>query len=473
MLTRRQFKKICFLSLLYGLKSCSNLRQPDWNVEASPKSDLFILWERGYLPEENQGILQLIEEWQQITGKKVNLKLVSDDFIEQTLLELLKNPNRVIAPDIIFSITFNPIIAPILAWKDKLIDLSDLIKPIASKFHPNVLSQVFYRNQVRGDRRYYALPVGQSDAYIHYWQDLLAEIGYAATDIPQEWNQFWEFWKTAQTELRSRQYPDLYGLGLCMSASGFDTSAAFQLFLNAYDVTIATHDQGFMLGDSNNRQHLIDVISKFTDFYRKGCVPPDALEWPGSGNNIAFLNHRILMTLNMTLSIPRSQKLEKSKYNRSAAQRYQEIGTLSVYPKTLEGKMLRIPSVINQILVLKHHKQSQDTLDFMQYLLKLDNMEQLMQGFNGRILPTMPQFLNSPLWQDPSDAHSAAALAIYDRSYLLDRDPLHPVLSQIYMQQFWAQIIRKTIQGNEIPVQAADWGIAQIRTIWEGFEKGL
>ncbi|WP_225977450.1 hypothetical protein [Nostoc sp. CENA543] len=71
-------------------------------------------------------------EWQQNTGRKVNLKLVSDDFIEQSLLEAWKNPYNVNTPDIVFSITFNQIIAPILAWEDKLLDLSDLLNPIAS-----------------------------------------------------------------------------------------------------------------------------------------------------------------------------------------------------------------------------------------------------------------------------------------------------------------------------------------------------
>ncbi|MCF4965623.1 ABC transporter substrate-binding protein [Nostoc sp. CMAA1605] len=475
MLTRRRFQKLSFLSLfLSTLKGCGNVDRTDIKVNSvATNPELFILWERGYLAEENQGILELVAEWQQNTGKRVNLKLVSDDFIEQSLLEAWKNPYNLNAPDIVFSITFNQIIAPILAWEDKLLDLSDLIHPIASNFQPHVLPQVLYRNQVRGDRGYYALPIGQSDAYIHYWKDLLAEIGYTEADIPQTWDRFWEFWQTAHKQLRSRQYQELYGLGLCMSANGFDTIAAFQLFLDANNVAIGTHEQGLMIGNTDNRQKLIHVITEFVEFYRQGYVPPDTIEWSGSGNNIAFLNRKILMTLNMTLSIPKSQKLENSQYNRNAAQRYRNIGTLAGYPQKLDGTTLQAPRVLNQIIALKHQRPSQQTWEFLQYLLKPDNLQRLVHGFNGRILPTMPQLLNNPLWQDASDPHSAAALAIYNRPRLPEDDKLHPVFSQIYMQQLWAQIIQKTLKNQASPTQAADWGIMQIRKIWERFENRL
>lgn len=475
MITRRKFQKLSFFSLLLSsLKGCNKLDKSDLKLNSAVANpETFILWERGYLPGENQGILQLVAAWKQLTGKKVNLKLVSDDFIEQSLLETWKNPNNVKAPNIIFSITFNQIIAPLLAWEDQLLDLSDLIEPIASSFDPDVLPQVLYHNQVRGDRSYYALPIGQSDAYIHYWKDSLAEIGYTETDIPQEWHQFWQFWKTAQTQLRSHQHPDLYGLGLCMSANGFDTIAAFQLFLDAHNVKIATHQNGLVLNDTNNRQNFIRIIEEFADFYRQGYVPPDTLTWSGSGNNIAFLNHRILMTLNMTLSIPRSQKLENNQYNQNAAKRYRDIGTLATYPKKLDGTTLQAPRVLNQILVLKHSQNSQDTLDFVQYLLKPENIRQLIHGFNGRILPTMPQLLNDPLWQDPSDHHSAAALAICNRPRLPEYDKLHPIFSHIYMQQLWAQIIHRVICKNASPTEAANWGIEQIQNIWQSFENKL
>ncbi|BAY59955.1 putative transporter [Calothrix brevissima NIES-22] len=472
MLTRRQFKKLFFWSLLFsGVKSCTYSKKTDVRVNSATSQELFILWERGYLSEENQGIMQIVADWQRYTGQKVNLKLVSDDFIEQTLWETLKNPNNGKEPDLVFSITFNKIIAPLLAWQDKLLDLSEVIEPIASSFQADVLPQVLYQNRVQGDRSYYALPIGQSDAYIHYWKDSLAEIGYEDRDIPQEWHKFWQFWQTAQTKLRSRQYPNIYGLGLCMSASGFDTAAAFQLFLDAHNVAIANHQDGLVIVETKNRERFTEAIAEFTNLYRQGYVPPDALDWSGSGNNIAFLNHQVLMTVNMTLSIPRTQKLENNQYNQSARQRYQDIGTLVHYPKKIDGTTLQVPRVLNQILAIKHERTSQNTLDFLRYLLQPHHLQRLIQGFNGRILPTMPQLLKDPMWQDPTDPHSTAALAICNQSRLPEYEKLHPIWSQIHIQQLWAQIIHRRIQANASPKQAADWGIEQIQTMWQNCEK--
>ncbi|HEY9825041.1 MAG TPA: ABC transporter substrate-binding protein [Stenomitos sp.] len=472
MLTRRKFQKLSFLSLLAFLKGCSSSNEPNLHYQSTLKNtELLILWERGYLPEESKGIIELVQEWQHLSRKKVNLKLVSDEFIEQSLFQVLSKSKNAIIPDIIFSVKFNSSIAPILAWQDKLLDLSDVIKPIESRFKADALSKVIYRNLVGNNNSYYALPIGLSDAYIHYWKDSLAEIGYDESDIPKEWNQFWQFWQTAHTRLKSQHHHSMHGLGLCLSANGFDTSAAFQMLLEAQNVTIMTPRKGLVISEPRNRQRFIDVITELTDFYLKGYIPPEALEWSGSGNNIAFLNHRVLMTLNMTLSIPRSQKLENNQYNQNAAQRYQEIGTLATYPNKIDGTPMYGVRTINQILAPKHSRHPKQVLDFLSYLLKPNNIKRLVSGFNGRILPTMPELLNDPLWQDASDPHLAAALGMYHQPRLSEAPEVSLLLSQIYTKQLWAQILHQTIQANTSPTQAADWGIAQINTIWEELEK--
>lgn len=73
MITRRQFQKLSFSSLfLSGIKGCVNLDRTELKLNspvANPET--FILWERGYLPGENQGILQLVAAWKRFTGRKL------------------------------------------------------------------------------------------------------------------------------------------------------------------------------------------------------------------------------------------------------------------------------------------------------------------------------------------------------------------------------------------------------------------
>ena len=50
------------------------------------------------------------------------------------------------------------------------------------------------------------------------------------------------------------------------------------------------------------------ALAAYTAIWRKGCTPPDALDWNNYGNNKAFLEQRIVMTTNTSLSIPNAVK---------------------------------------------------------------------------------------------------------------------------------------------------------------------
>lgn len=59
------------------------------------------------------------------------------------------------------------------------------------------------------------MPLCQSDEYIHYWGNLIEEIRFTQQDVSREWDRFWQFWRTAQTLLRAKNHPNIYGVGLC------------------------------------------------------------------------------------------------------------------------------------------------------------------------------------------------------------------------------------------------------------------
>ncbi|MEB3269402.1 MAG: carbohydrate ABC transporter substrate-binding protein, partial [Leptolyngbya sp.] len=69
-------------------------------------------------------------------------------------------------PDVIYSIGIDASLAPKLSWRDQLLDLSDVVLGAQDRYTPVALSQVFYRNQVLGERSYYALPLWQAEDYI-------------------------------------------------------------------------------------------------------------------------------------------------------------------------------------------------------------------------------------------------------------------------------------------------------------------
>lgn len=466
MVTRRDFTRLSLFGLGLGLASCTARSQTSSFISANAEeADLVIWWEQGFLPEENEQVIQIVRGWEKQSGKTVNFKLLPVDLIEQQLTKLVKEPGNPKLPDIVYSVGIDTSLAPKLAWRDQLLDLSAVISPHKDRYTAAALAQVSYRNKVKSDRSYYALPLWEADDYIHYWGNLVEKIGFGPRDVPMDWEPFWKFWQMAQKQLRSQGHPDIYGLGLCMSPIGFDTYTSFMMFLDAYNVEVVSADGQFLLEEPTNRQQLLAALDEYTRFFLNGYVPPAATEWTGSGNNTSFLDGRILMTQNLTLSIPLTQKLPVNAYNQDAVERYRQIVTLE-RPRKADGSVLPIRKGIKQAIVPKACFHPEAAQDFLAYLIEPKNLNQLINGFKGRVLPVMPQLFEDSLWSVSTDLHLATALKIYQRPSLTPYEVMHSAFSEVQSQQLWAKMVLKVVQDNASPAEASSWLIDQVKTIW-------
>jgi len=474
MITRRNFTRLSLFGLGLGLTNCTARPQTSVinSTASTEKADLVIWWEQGFLPEENEQVTQIVRGWEEESGLTVNLKLLPVDLIEQQLTKLVQEPGNPNLPDIVYSVGVDTGLAPKLAWRDQLMDLSAAILPNKERYTSVALSQVAYRNKVRGDRSYYALPLWEAEDYIHYWGNLTEKIGFGPADIPADWEPFWNFWKTAQTQLRSQGYPDLYGLGLCMSASGFDTYTSFMMFLDAHNVSVVNSDGELLIEEPGNRQQLVAALDEYTRLFLDGYVPPAAKEWTGSGNNTSFLDGRILMTQNLTLSIPLTQKLPTNTYNQDAIERYQQIVTLE-RPRKPDGSILPSRKGIKQAIVPKACSHPQAAQEFLSYLIEPQNLSQLIRGFKGRVLPVMPQLFEDPLWSNATDPHLTAALKLSQRPSTTPYEVIHSSFGAVQSQQLWAKMVLKVIQDKASPTEASTWAIDQIKTIWTEWETSV
>ena len=383
--------------------------------------------------------MQIVNNWEQQTGSKVNLKLLPVDAIDRQLSRLIEEPGNPQIPDIVYSVGIDLSLAPQLAWRDRLLDLSEIIASVQDRYTPTALSQVAYRNAVQGERGYYALPLWQADSYIHCWDNLLADINLTSADVPTGWQPFWQFWQTTQTELSARGQDDVYGIGLCMSDIGFDTYTSLMMFFDAYNVEVVNAEGEFLLSAPENRQGVITALTEFTGFFTDGYVPPAALTWGGGGNNSSFINSDIVMTHNLTLSIPLTQKLPATPYNRDAADRYRQMVTLH-FPQKPDGSELPMRKGIKQAIVPKTCPHPEAAREFLTYLAEPENLNQLIAGFKGRVLPVMPQLLENSLWSDDKDPHLSAALKISQRPGATPYEVFHSAFSEVQNQQLWAKM---------------------------------
>jgi multiple sugar transport system substrate-binding protein len=192
--------------------ACSSIFPPDpqiTNESVSKPRELTIWWEQGYNLEEDQALQTVVNNWQKQTGYKAKLSFFTND-------ELIPKVERAVEanqlPDLMMSSKGNQILYPRLAWQDRLEDVADLIKPIQADYSKEILQAITYSNNHQGKRSYYGVPIHQTTILIFYWQKLLASVGLKSSDIPQNWDDFWQFWQQAQVQLKEQNL-DIYSLG--------------------------------------------------------------------------------------------------------------------------------------------------------------------------------------------------------------------------------------------------------------------
>jgi multiple sugar transport system substrate-binding protein len=64
-----------------------------------------------------------------------------------------------------------------------------------------------------------------------------------------------------------------------MSVQAFDTQFEFFHFVAANQADRVTRDGQLMIDDPKIRRGLVEAIDSYTGIYRKGCTPPDAVNW--------------------------------------------------------------------------------------------------------------------------------------------------------------------------------------------------
>ena len=464
---------IIFL-ITFGLVTCSAASTSNSNItttnRASVDADEFrIWWPQGFLTEENTLVAQLVEGWQKESGMKASLSLVPANLLDSEVVKALEIDNP---PDVLYSTTADTNLFPKLAWKNELANLSDVIEPIKSSYLPIALQTVNYQNKTTNQRSYYAAPIGQQTVHIFYWRNLLEEAGFKDTDIPKDWDKYWQFWQTVQQNLRNqRGVNNIYSIGLAMSDLGTDTFLGFEEFLEAYDVKVLDQNGKLILDDPSNREKAAKALKKYAEFYLEGYTPPKATEWSDSGNNVSFLENQSIMTVNSTLSIPLTQRLAKNKYNEPSRDLYFTKIVTADFPNKLDGTNLKSILGIKQVVVFEKSKHKEEAKSFVKYLLRPEVLGKFIkEGSKGRMIPVMPQLLEDPFWKEVDPHFLAAIDQLLKQPTRPSYEAINPAYSIVLEQNIWAKAILSIIKDKVTPEQAADKAIGQIVDIFTNWK---
>ena len=156
-----------------------------------------------------------------------------------------------------------------------------------------------------------------------------------------------------------------------------------------------TRDGRLVIDDPEIRRKLIEVIDSYTAFYRKGCTPPDAVNWAtGDRNNEAFLAQTVVMTQNATLSLPNALKRERPD------DYYENTATIE-WPLGPSGEPFPIVGSVHSAVVFKDGAHVATAKEFVRFLVGEGWLAHYLDFSGERMLPPMPKLLDAAVLARP------------------------------------------------------------------------
>ena len=423
-------------------------------------ADLVVWWEQAFYPQADEAVREIVAAFEQETGKRVELVQPSQD-------EIMKQAESALQagapPDFLFSTVIERDAAR-WAYEDRLVDLDGVLSPVLDLFDADTIEVSTLLDGKSGRRGLYALPMGRTSNHVHVWNSLLERAGFTLADIPQGWEAFWSFWcdRVQPAVRKAIGRDDIWAVGLPMSiAAATDTETELTQFQLAYQASWLSLDRRVQVDDPKVRAGMVKAMSAYTEIWRKGCTPPDSIDWTSAGNNKAFLAQSVVMTANPSLSIPAALRTARpDDYQRNAA-------TVD-WPHAANGEPLVIVGYLYRAVVFKDGGHAATAGKFVRFLAEGGWLAHWLDFSGDEIMPPMRKLVEQPFWLDPSDPHRMrGAIQILTQPHLMDMDVRDNEWRSgpIWDENVWGKAVHRVVADGISPEQAVDEAIARIKQI--------
>ena len=419
-------------------------------------ADLVVWWDKGYYAEEDEAVREIIAAFEHGTGMDVDLVLHPLEELAERVAVALEAGQP---PDFAFGYNLD-FYVPQWALEGRLVDLSDAIGHFSDLFDPAQLDRAMLLNARTGQKALYGLPVGQLTLFVHIWTGLLEQAGFTLDDVPEQWGAFWSFWcdqvQPSVRQVTGRQ--DVWGVGLSMADKENDTLNAVHQFIIARGADYVTRDGRLVIDEPEIRQRLVEALDDYTAIYRRGCTPPDSPGWGNADNNERFHTQAVVLTPNLSLSIPNALKSERPD------DYYENTATIE-WPLGPSGEVFPIVGFIALGAAFAEGANVAATEQFVRFLVAEGWLAHYLNFSGERLLPSMPKLLEAPFWLDPSDRHRmAAVMQAVSRPLTHDHATASGNLGhhQIYNEVVWGKAVYRIVTEGISPEQAVDEAIARI-----------
>ena len=435
---------------------------------AFAQEKLTVWWVKGFYKAEDDALFAAIRKFEEKNKNiKIDLSLYPiQDMIPKTVAALDSgNP-----PDLAYADTYDFQVTAKWAYDGKLEDVTSVIDKVRNNFEPAALSTTFLYNNQAKNRAYYAYPVKQQTMHIQYWKDMLAESGYKESDIPKDWNSYWDFWcSKVQAGYRQKTGKRGFGSGFPMGVDSTDSFFSFLTFMDAYNVKLVNDSGKLLVDDPSVRAGLISAMNDYTSVYAKGCTPPSSTSWKDPDNNVAFHNKTIVMTHNATISI--AAKWVDDMYNTTLTKEQRDLGKKNYYdliatagfPLKPDGTKMIYRSAVKTGVIFKDAKRKDLAKQFLAFMLEEQNLTPYVEGSLGRWFPVTKAAQQRPFWKaDP------ARLAVYNQ-FMSGTTPFEITknfkFTVLNNENVWAKAMNRILNEKVPTDKAVDEMIARIKEV--------
>jgi multiple sugar transport system substrate-binding protein len=434
------------LASTVGLAAAGALSRP---YIANAQAKTAVVWmNQGFIPQEDEAFKKVAEDYMKASGNKLDYSIMPFMAQNQKTISALTSGD---VPDLVFMDAPQSIL-PQNAWDDKILDVSDVVKPYESKLNDTAKLCSTFFNKATHQRDYYLCPIKQGATPFHVWGDLVTKAGLKLEDAPKTWNGFWEFFKPTQATLRAKGMRHVYALGLQITTVGpNDGNNVFAHFMIANGgQDIVTSDGKLHTDDPKVREAAIRSVEWMTDAYKGGFVPPEALSWNDADDNNGFHEKLFVMDFDGTLSTELAMIKDQQAF-------MHDMQTIAPVLKN-DGSPMATQVNAGGGFIPKGARSVEVAKDFMKYFMQPQVMNDNLKGGLGRWLPVMPEVVkNDPWWLTSGEP----CLKPYVEEGVINPTlPVYegftPAWGQLSAEQLWGQAHADVIKNGMKVADAVD-----------------
>jgi multiple sugar transport system substrate-binding protein len=428
-------------------------------VARAAATTIAMWWVQGFIPEEDAALRAMVADYEKQSGDTIELTIVPFAPMRQKEIAAITSgvvPEIIQVGDYFFTV--------LSAWKDQLVDLTDVIETQKGLFAETALRTVYAYNSVEKKRSYYAIPHRATCIPFHIWKSLVEKAGFKAADIPKTWDAFLDFFEPVQTKLRAQGMRNVYAYCIQISAAGFDGVGHFDQFMLAYGGGgLYTPDGKLHTQDPQVRAAAIKTVTKLASAYKRGFMPPALQNWNDNDDNNAFHAKLIVMDLDGTISTEVALWHDKDQYD--------DVLTLGL-PLGDDGKP--VPSVVGAFtaVVPKAAKNITAAKEFLKYSIQPKVLAAYLKAGLGRSLPPMRSIVENDkgFWLDPKNEPLRAYTmqGIYGPT-VPPYEVYNPARAQVSSEHVFDVAILDVINNGTAPETALDNAFKRCEAIFANY----